>query len=145
MRPQGLQPPSPSFGDGHFAAETDDGVDRVVHVGERFDVVEGHSGYRVAFAGLACTPGEDLVGPDVEANLVAEDDGDEGARAEPAGVVGCDDQREVNRPCRRTTSCFRSGESARCLPLATGWLECGHELGCARIVGVVGGSSEAWL
>ena len=85
-------------GDGHFAAEADEGVDPVVHVGEWFGVVEGPAGGGVVFTGLAGAPGENLVGPCFEAGFVAEDDGDEDAGAEPFGVVGCDDEREVDRP-----------------------------------------------
>ena len=75
-------------------------------------MVEGVAGGGVAFAGLAGAPGEDLVGPGVEANLVAEDDGDEDAGAESVGVVRCDDEREVDRPYRREPVADRDFEGA---------------------------------
>ena len=60
----------------------------------------------------AGAPGEDLVGPGFESNFVAEDDGDEDARAQPVGVVGCDDEREVDCPYRREPVADRDFEGA---------------------------------
>ena len=88
-------------------------------------MVEDVASSRVAFAGLTGAPGEDLVGPGVEACFVAEDDGDEDAGAEPVRVIGCDDEREVDRPYRREPIADRNFEGA-----GEGDEVVGRELGC---------------